>query len=326
VSPVSRSPYGYWSSYVGYTAEPEEIIQYEMGFRNSITDNFALTVTGFYKNYNNLLRIDRIYSRGDGTVPEGNVIFCGYRNNDFSTVKGIELTLELRRTRRLATKVNYTVSSAYGTGSDPRAGEVAVSDDIQARYPLNMSLLDYHQPHKGTVMLDYRYGEGDGGPLLEGLGANVLFTFTGHAFTKIREPVNLGQASPWDIGVDNLADPRNRFPVEPVNSSLTPWNFNIDLNLNKVFFLDRLNVDLYVNVLNLLNTKNVLNVFPNTGSTEDDAWFRSPHCQAFLAIPRYEEVYRTINLDNRYAYMWKTGRDLFARPRQIRVGVRLEIK
>ncbi len=327
VSPVSRSPYGYWSSYVGYTAKPEEIVQYEMGFRKSITDNFALTVTGFYKNYNNLLRIDRVFSQGEADVPEGDVIFCGYRNNDFSTVKGVELTLELRRTKRLAAKVNYTLSSSFGTGASPRAGEVAVSDDIQARYPLTMSLLDYHQPHRGTMMLDYRFNKGDGGSILQGFGTNLLFRFSsGHAYTQILEPENLGQADPWTIGVDNLADPRNRFPVEARNTSLTPWNFNIDMTVNKVFFFENFDVDIYVNVLNLLNTKNIINVYPNTGATEDDGWFRSPHSRSFLQIPGYENMYRNINLNNRWAYTNATGNDMFSAPRQIRFGVRFEIK
>ena len=327
VSPVTRSPYGYWSSYVGYSAKPEETVQYEMGFRQTLTDNFAFTVTGFYKNYNNLLRIDRIYSHGEGDVPEGNVIFCGYRNNDFSTVKGVELTLELRRTRRLAAKVNYTLSSAYGTGASPRAGRVAVSDDIQARYPLTMAMLDYHQPHRGTIMLDYRFNRGEGGTIAQGLGLNMLLRFSsGHSFTKIQEPENLGQADPWTIGVDNLADPRNRMPEEPLNTSLTPWNFNIDLTLNKVFFFERFNVDVYMNVLNLFNSKNILNVFPNTGTAEDDGWFRSPHAGSFLAIPGYENFYRGINLNNRWAYQNATGNDLFSAPRQIRFGIRFEIK
>jgi len=328
VSPVSRSPYGFWTfNYVGYTAKPEETVQYEMGFRQSITDNFALTVTGFYKNYNNLLRIDRIFSQGYADVPAGDVIFCGYRNNDFSTVKGVELTLELRRTRRLAAKVNYTLSSAYGTGATPRAGEVAVSDDIQARYPLSMSLLDFHQPHRGTIMLDYRFNRGEGGNIFQGVGANLLLRFTsGHAYTKILEPENLGQADPWTIGVDNLTDERNRFPVEARNKSLTPWNFNIDLAVNKVFFFENFNIDVYMNVLNLLNTKNIINVFPNTGTTEDDGWFRSPHSRSFLAIPGYENMYRAINLENRWAYTDATGNDLFDVPRQIRFGVRFELK
>lgn len=328
VNPSTRSPYGFWGAYVGYTAEPEEIIQYEMGIRQSLSDNFAFTISGFYKDLRNQLRIDRLYATESGRTtvdPEaGNIIFCGYVNQDFGTIKGIEMTLELRRTNRLAARVNYTFSDARGTNSDSRSGSVVVSDEVTARYPLLMYPLDFNQPHRGTMMLDYRFAKGDGG-FLEGLGMNMLLTFnSGHAYTKIQEPENLGQADPWDVGVRALRDARGRHPEEPLNNSLSPWNFNIDLNVNKVFYLGRINLDLYVNVLNLLNTKNVINVYPMTGVAEDDGWLSSPFAAPFYQIPNYVDFYRTINGDNRWSYQLATGNDIYGPPRQIRVGVRLE--
>jgi hypothetical protein len=328
-SPVTRSPYGFWTYYVGYTAEPEEIIQYEMGIRQSLTDNFAFTISGFYKDLRNQLRIDRLYATAEGDITvnqeAGNIVFCGYVNQDFGTIKGLEMTLELRRTNRLAARVNYTFSDARGTNSDSRSGEVVVSDEVIARYPLLMYPLDFNQPHRGTMMIDYRFPKGDGGPILEGLGANILLTFnSGHAYTKIAEPENLGQADPWDVGVRALRDERGRHPEEPLNNSYTPWNFMIDLNVNKVFYLGRINLDLYVNVLNLLNTRNVINVYPMTGTAEDDGWLSSPFAAPFYAIPDYVDFYRTINGQNRWSYQLATGNDIYGLPRQIRVGLRLE--
>jgi len=323
VSPATRSQYGWWGSYVGYTAKPEETIQYEMGIRQALSDNFAFTITGFYKDHRNLLRLDRLYSTGEGELPRGSILFCGYRNEDFSTVKGVELTLELRRTRRLSARVNYTISDARGTGADSRSGDVVVSDEVIARYPIMVFALDYNQPHRGSMMLDYRFAKGDG--VLQGLGTNVLLTFnSGHAYTKIQEPETLGQADPWDVGVRALRDERGRHPEEALNSSYTPWNFNIDINVNKVFYLGRFNVDLYVHVLNMFNTKNIINVFPMTGTGEDDGWLRCPLAAAFDAIPYYTNFYTDINQNNRWSYELATGMDIYGRPRQIRVGMRLE--
>jgi hypothetical protein len=331
VSPVTRSAYGWWGSFVGYTAEPEEIIQYEMGIRQSLSENFAFTVTGFYKDQRNLLRIDRLYvdeETGEVTPDPnaGNIIYCGYVNQDFGTVKGVELTLELRRTNRLAARVNYTWSDARGTGSDSQSGSVVVSDEVTARYPILVSALAYNQPHVGNVMLDYRFAKGDGG-FLEGLGANLIFNFSsGHAYTKIEEPRNLGQADPWDVGVRAMRDERGRHPTEELNSSYTPWTFNVDLNVNKVFYFDMFNVDLYVNILNLFNTKHVVNVYPQTGTAEDDGWLSSPFAATFYGIPNYVDFYRMVNSQNRWSYMLATGGDdIYGVPRQIRVGLRLEI-
>ena len=134
------------------------------------------------------------------------------------------------------------------------------------------------------------------------MGLNLILSFnSGHNYTKLREPQNLGQANPWNIGVRQLLDARTSNPVEPVSASTTPWVFNIDLNWNKVFFLGDFNLELYVNVLNLLNTKQVIDLFPTTGTAEDDGWLKSPFATAYKEIPYYEDFYRAVNLQNRFS-------------------------
>jgi hypothetical protein len=84
-------------------------------------------------------------------------------------------------------------------------------------------------------------------------------------------------------------------------------------------------------VTNLLNAKQIVNVYPTTGSAQDDGWLSSPAASQFKAIPNYEAFYRAINNENRYAVMGTSGRgagtgaDLYGIPRQIRVGLRAEI-
>jgi hypothetical protein len=185
--------------------------------------------------------------------------------------------------------------------------------------------MPFNQTHRGSIFLDYRFGKGDGGPALEGMGVNAILTFnSGHNYTKIVEPNNLGQSTPWNIGVYPLLDARFRQPNEPVASSTTPWVFNIDLNFNKVFYLDYLNVELYANVLNLLNTKSVLNLHPATASPNDDGWLQSPLSLNNRQIPNYEAVYRAINLENRWGLMQSFVGDVYATPREVRVGLKLE--
>jgi hypothetical protein len=132
--------------------------------------------------------------------------------------------------------------------------------------------------------------------------------------------------------VEPINDRRFSFPQEPVNSSTTPFVFNIDLQIGKMFKLGPVNMELYVNVLNLLNTKQIINVYPTTGSAEDDGILTNPLSASYRAIPNYEAFYRAINLQNRWAAMG-TGAslvgygagDMYGVPRQIRVGVRAEI-
>ena len=93
-----------------------------------------------------------------------------------------------------------------------------------------------------------------------------------------------------------------------------------------MFYFGRFNVKLYSTIMNLLDTKNIINVYQTTGTDDDDGWIKCPLSTQYLAIPGYEPFYRTINLVNGWAYRWATGKNLWGPPRQIRFGLMLEFK
>jgi outer membrane receptor protein involved in Fe transport len=329
LDPLRRVPYNLGGGTIGFFIRPERLTQYEIGLRQTLTDNFALTVTGFYKDTKDQIQINRLLNSA------GAPISTAYLNNDFGTQKGVELTLELRRTERLAAKVNYTLSDNRGTGSARRSSQNAVTDEATARFPRFVNPLDFNQTHRGSMLIDYRFAKGDGGAILEGVGLNLLLSFnSGHNYTKIAEPQNLGQATVWRIGVRALEDSRGRNPVEPINSSTTPWVFNVDMTFSKMFYMDFANIEIYARVLNLFNTKSILNVYPTTGTATDDGWLKSPFATSYKALPLYEAFYRAINLENRWAYSrlggggglgGQVGNDIYGRPREIRIGMKLEL-
>ncbi len=313
ISPITRSAIG---GSTAFLALPERTTQFEIGIRQILSDNFAFTLSGFYKHVKDLLQHNKYPTME-------NPLFRTFKNEDFSTLKGLELTFELRRTNRLAANVSYTLTDAVGTGSDPTDFSVAVSDvTILSRFPVYTNPLAFNQAHRGNLILDYRFGKGDGGAVLEGMGMNLILSFnSGHPFTKIKELSELGQTDAWRVAIRT---PSRRTPVEAINNSTTPWVFNIDLNFSKVFFMEGFNLELYANVLNLFDSKQIVNLYETTGSAQDDGWLTSPLSASFSNIPRYAEFYRAINLDNRWAYMNQFGRDLYGAPRQVRVGVKLE--
>lgn len=303
---------------VGLLVRPERTTQYEIGFRQAISENVALTLTGFHKDLKDQIGVRPFLNAA------GNRVFYAYLNEDFGTVKGFELTLDLRRTNRFSARVNYTLSDAQGTASNPRSGWGSVEQNIGR--PSNfINALEHNQTHRGSVLLDYRFEKDDGGPILSGLGINALLTFnSGHNYTKVKAAFE-GQFNPWNVGTITYTDPRFSYPTEPVNASKTPWVFNIDLSINKLIPLGGVDLDIYVNILNLLDTKQVINVFTTTGTPEDDGWLSNPAgASKAQSVPLYAEFYKAINLDNRWAYTTATGNDVYGAPRQIRVGARLE--
>jgi hypothetical protein len=99
----------------------------------------------------------------------------------------------------------------------------------------------------------------------------------------------------------------------------------IDLSASYELKLWNAHVELFTLVTNLLDTKNVINVYPTTGTATDDSWLRSPAFGYYVDFPQYEEFYRYLNLRNRWAHMSTTGADMFGAPRQIRIGVKVGI-
>ncbi len=311
---------------VGFLAKPERLTQYEMGFRQALTDNAALSITGFYKDTRDQLQV-RLFSDANG-----NRLFNAFLNEDFGTIKGLELTFDLRRTKRLSARINYTMQDARGTGSNPQSAFGVVEQPQIGRFPDFINPLDFNQTHRGSILLDYRFAKNDGGPILGGLGGFALITFnSGHPYTLVEAPESLGQSSPYTVGTIALNDSRSSFPVQSVNAAVTPAAFNLDLTLNKVFYLSSFNLELYMNALNVLNTKQVINVYPTTGTAENDGWLTSALAADFIAgLPtqalkdQYVAFYKAFNLDNRFSYINATTNEIYGVPRQIRFGVRLE--
>ena len=294
--------------------------QYEIGISHQPVESLAFEVTAFYKDTHDQVQIGFV-------VPDLSSIalpYLIYQNGDVATAKGMEVKITLRRTRRLQAWLNYTLSKATGLGSTPRSslGFIATGNER----PLFEASLDFNQTHRGALDLDYRFENGEGGKLLSGFGVNLLFSFnSGHNFTLYDGFTEYLGAEFGGILSDN--DPRYRSLASELNSEKTPWNYTLDLRIDKAVRVGKFSTNFYVYVLNLLNTKNVINVYDRTGEATDDGFITDPAVAATIAkngLTRYAEMYRAINLEHRQHYWRSQGGDLYGMPRQIRFGVRLE--
>jgi len=312
----------YFTNPIAYDLRPTRTTQYEIGFTQQFTDFASFDLTAFYKDIKDQVQYDFI-----PTLPGSERLspYEVYSNADFATTKGVELRLLLRRISRIQAQVNYTLSDSRGTNSFPTSAGGALN--VTGIKPETVVPLLYDQRHRGSIIVDYRFGKGDGGPILQQLGLNMLFTFnSGHRFTKATGGIQ--QQGPDLGGILNDGDSRGRNPIEPVNASTTPWNFSIDVRLDKTVQVGGFAFNFYTYVQNLLNTKNVINVYYRTGNAADDGFLSNPELSELIVQglgPRYVDLYKAINLENRQS-TWRTnGFDLLGTPRQIRFGVRVEM-
>jgi outer membrane receptor protein involved in Fe transport len=296
---------------VGFGLKPERSTQYEIGFKQQLGDVFAFDITGFYKDIKDQIQERSIYAEPGANHRQ----YYAFVNGDFSTVKGIELKFDLRRVERISATLDYTYSDAQGTGSNPSSSfrQIWQSPTAIPYFPQQIAPLDFNQAHTGALNIDYRFADNDGPSLfgsqiLSNFGINALFRFTsGFNFTRYTE--------------DSFGN--SRVPTEPLNASTTPWTFQLDMKIDKSVSFGPFDANIYLWVINVLNTQNVVDVFPVSGDAYDDGWLSSPQGSQTVSgiasqygqqyADMYEQLYSTINYDSGH----------FGPPRQIRLGVRL---
>jgi len=224
--------------------KPERTQGYELGLQGEVLNDLLLTA--------NLWRKDVYDLVGTREVPALPQAYVTYVNIDYAKLTGIEFIVELRR-RWFNTRLSYTLSYARGTSS--YANE-AYNEFIRrgVTVPAVEYTLDFDQRNRFFLQADVVVPEKTTGvkwldAVLDSLGGHLL-GYVGNGF-PYSPPGGKGDPATW-------------------NTIIGPWRSNFDAVLTKPVKLGRVRIDLVAEILNLLDIRDVLYVFPETGSPVDD--------------------------------------------------------
>ena len=291
----------------------EKTVDYELGFAKTLSLRSALKISAFYKELRDMIQVVNVL----GAYPAQ---YLTYGNIDFGTVKGMSVNFDLRRTGNVSMTANYTLQFADGTGSSASSGQSLVNTgqpNLRSTIPLA-----FDQRHALSASVDYRYGSGKdyNGPVIFGknifanAGANmVLSAGSGTPYSK---QSNITQEAASGIN--------DRSTLEgSLNGSRLPWQFRVSAKFNKEFEIKwsdkkRSNVNLYVQIQNLLDAKNIISVYRATGNPEDDGYLTSSAAQNAIDAQNSPDSFRylyslAVNNPNNYSL-----------PRMIRAGLSFE--
>ena len=297
---------------------PTKTIDYELGYQQVLSKSSALKISAFYRELRDMIQIRNV----DEAWPRS---YRTYDNLDFGTVKGFSLAYDLRQTGNITLRAAYTLQFADGTGSGPNTGiNLINSGQPNLR---NISPLDFDQRHRIQTNLDFRYGEGSNynGPMLFG---KPIFQRTGLNVVAI-----LGSGTPYSSSsrvVDEgaITPSGSHALVGTLNGSRLPWQFTTDLQLDRNVPLSfgkeegdkakGANLNVFLLVTNVFNTRNVIGVYRATGSPDDDGYLAAPEFQNEIAAQvdsqSYTDLY-SVRVNNPFN---------FGAPRTIRLGVRFD--
>ncbi len=312
---------GISANYANPALKPERTTEYEINFQQKLSKSSKFGISAFYKELRDNIQIIAL----DYAYP---IRYTTYGNIDFGTVKGLTFDYDLRRSSNVRMTISYTLQFADGTGSDNTSsnGVIAAQGQTNLR---EIKPLDFDQRHTFVTSLDFHYGAGKdyngpvwwGKQIFSSAGAN--FVFRAGSGTPYTRQSNITPTADFTTTANS-----RKVIAGSINGSRYPWSFKIDAKFDKSFDLVKgtdengksrraISANIYLQVLNLLNTQNINSVYAATGSANDDGYIDSPGAQASIAdkvSPQsYIDMYRVaVNNPGNYG-----------QPRRIRLGVQV---
>ncbi len=283
--------------------EPEETLQYEVGFRQMFGTNAAINMTAFYKNIKGLVNVqNHKFQR----IPGGELLNAIYPENaDFGTTKGFAFSLDVNRINYFSLSLQYTLSIAEGTGSSTSSSQTAVFRNQDNTPPKVIAPLNFDQRHTATAIVDFYIPKGELG-VFEMLNANAVFSFnSGRPYTPVDK---------WNLVGDNGIISQTKGYI---NSAYGPSSFRVDLKVEKAFYVGGLKLAPYIWVQNVFNADNVTSVYRSTGSPNTTGWLNTAEGMATSQQrgEGYIQDYQSLELNP----------DNYGIPRLIRLGLKVDL-
>jgi len=260
-------------------------VTFEFGVRHAFSDDMVLDVA-LYNKDNLANPAGRLVSRFDPTL-NANQLVQFVQNVDFGNTRGIDVRLDRRFGNLFNGTLSYTYQQAKNTGSDPfsttafRARLLSGLGGTALGPPLAALPTDFNRPHTlaGAASLtfpdDWQRGT-TVGSIFSNVGVYTTFRYaSGTAFTSCL-PGAVGSASPSSAIVSGEVCSGQQI-AGTFNGSHLPSFKQLDMRFTKGLSLGGIGLTAYLDVRNILNFRNVLQVFTvtnNVTSSEDSTrWF-----------------------------------------------------
>ncbi len=298
--------------------QPTQTIDYELGFTQKVSNTSSMTITVFYREMRQMLQVYRF----NGAYPKD---YTSYNNIDFGTVKGLTIAYDLRRTRNARIRASYTLQFADATGASPTTAASLIAaglPNLRSTFPM-----PWDRRHAFNILFDYRWASGKNynGPRTNRKSgkrpidwfSNTGFSLTMTGGSGIPYTASRTVISPLSGGTNILKG--------TYNGSRLPWQFRMDLRVDKDIYFRvgkekgdqtrRAYLNIFLQVLNLLGTRNVIDVYPYTGNPNDDGYLSATEWQRQINSQTDPQSFRDlygvyVDQPNNYSV-----------PRQIRLGV-----
>jgi outer membrane receptor protein involved in Fe transport len=251
---------------------PQKTIQYEIGLWQQIMKDLDIEVDLYYKDIYDLLSTKIISTYNQ-------IEYGLYTNKDYGNARGLELKVDFKYSGFFS-NINYTLAYTKGNADDPlqtftRAGNSM--DPIKRLIPM-----EWDQRHTFNATIGY---------------ASRKYGITIMGFYDSGTPYSFSPQPESTLSLINLYQ----------NNDYKPSTYTIDVNAFYAFNIyEDFRAELYLKIYNLLDTKNSVWVYGDTG-------------QAYTTVVRESQIAQHRSDFNDY-YDRVENPTAFSAPRQIKLG------
>jgi outer membrane receptor protein involved in Fe transport len=255
----------------------ERTVMYELGLQQQLSDRLYFQLTGFYRDIRDWI------GTGFPVDTYRGITYYSYVNKDNAVAKGLTLT-STYRLNDFYVNLDYTYMQAKGTSSDVQD---AYNDLSAGRAPrVQLIDLDWDQPHAMNIVCGYaNIKSGWSATLIGALNSGFPYT---PEFAR-------GESSGASASV-GLRE----------NSERRPTTFNMDLRVSKSFVVNLFKITAYLDITNLLDTRNANYVYADTGLPD-------------YTLQDYQNWSRLTEISNSTEYFNNPG--MYSAPRFIQIGL-----
>ena len=257
--PLPNLGQGYEPSIGNPNLKPEVTHAYEFGGEFELVEFLSGSITVFYKDTYDYISTSRVDVRP--------YAYTQIVNLDYANTRGIELSLRKRLADNYSFQVNYTYSRAEGNADywQSHADEAYLASVYGIVAPKKTVTLAWDQPHT--------------------LNFTSSITYPSWGISFIGQ---FGSGLPY-----TPADARGK-PIGERNSDRQPWTGTLDMRVYKQFRIEPVALLVYTDIDNMLNRKNVYNVFSSTGrpdySANPNVSIENSHIPNWFGPPRHAEI------------------------------------
>lgn len=225
-------------NYVFGNAElkPQRTVQYEVGLQQQFRDDIGVDITVFYRDVRDWVGTSPLLPTVNTAVK-----YSQYENKDYENVRGFTFRLEKRMTSRFGARIDYTFQKAEGTYTNPIDAYNAYLNNEEKR--LTLIPMGFDRPHTLNLVLRYQL-------------AQWTFSLIGNYWSGT--PYTPSFRSGEVVG-------SSAFSGLPTNSARVPPQRNVDLYVNRQFFVNNLRLNVFVNFYNVFDIRDAGAVYGDTG-------------------------------------------------------------